>query len=236
MYFSSTEVVGFGVIWNTNPEVPGVAEAVKGVRFNRQGLFLPNLHKAICHMNRTDLNPEHTFDTFAVGPSNQFAHAVARRVGEEPGTVYNPVLLYGNSGLGKTHLMNAIGNEIVNRNPELKISYLSAELFVNELVAAIRCSKTAEFKEKFAGMDLLLIDDIHYISGKGHTIKMIAGIVSSLYERNRQIVFAGGRSTADIVDIKGMFISGFSKSLIADIQPPDIRRYKRRLLTLNSIG
>lgn len=168
------------------------------------------------------LNPRYTFDTFVVGPSNQFAHAAAMRVGENPGYAYNPLFIYGGVGLGKTHIINAIGNAIVDKNPGMIVYYVSAEQFTNEVVSSIRHEKMAELKEKYRNVDVLLIDDIQFISGKTTTQEEFFHTFNSLYEKQRQIVISSDRSPMEIADITDRLRSRFSMGLIADIQPPEV--------------
>ncbi|MDI6801211.1 MAG: chromosomal replication initiator protein DnaA [Thermodesulfovibrionales bacterium] len=168
------------------------------------------------------LNPKYTFSTFIAGPSNQFAHAAASRVGENPGYAYNPLFIYGGVGLGKTHLMNAIGNAIVDKNTSTVVCYMSTEQFTNEVVSAIRHQKMGEFKDKYRNVDVLLIDDIQFISGKATTQEEFFHTFNSLYEKQHQIVVSSDRAPLEISDITDRLRSRFSMGLIADIQPPEI--------------
>ncbi len=168
------------------------------------------------------LNPKYTFDTYVVGPSNQFAHAAAKRVGENPGASYNPLFIYGGAGLGKTHLINAVGNMIVDKNPTAVVCYVSSEHFTNEVVSAIRHGKMDEFKQKYRNVDILLIDDIQFIAGKGTTMEEFFHTFNSLYEKHRQIVISSDRSPMEISDITDRLRSRFSMGLIADIQLPEV--------------
>ena len=168
------------------------------------------------------LNPKYTFDTFVVGPSNQFAHAAASRVAENVGLAYNPLFMYGGVGLGKTHLMNAIGNTIVDGNPGTIAYYVSSEQFTNEVVSAIRHGKMGEFKEKYRNVDVLLIDDIQFIAGKDITQEEFFHTFNSLYEKQKQIVISSDRAPIEIADITDRLRSRFSMGLIADIQPPEV--------------
>ncbi|HMK42973.1 MAG TPA: chromosomal replication initiator protein DnaA [Dissulfurispiraceae bacterium] len=168
------------------------------------------------------LNPKHMFDTFVVGPSNQFAHAAAKRVAENPGTAYNPLFLYGGVGLGKTHLMNAIGNMIVDKNPGMGVHYVSSEQFVNEVVSAMRHERMSDFKEKYRNADVLLVDDIQFIAGKTATQEEFFHTFNALYGKQKQIVISSDRAPMDISDITDRMRSRFSMGLIADIQPPEV--------------
>ncbi|MCI0468666.1 MAG: DnaA/Hda family protein, partial [Nitrospirae bacterium] len=136
------------------------------------------------------LNPKHTFETFVVGASNQFAHAAALKAAESPGATYNPLFIYGGVGLGKTHLMNAIGNEIADRFKDKTIFYMPIEQFVNEVVFSLRHGKMEEFKDKHRNVDVLLVDDIQFIAGKERTQEEFFHTFNSLYEKQRQIVLS----------------------------------------------
>jgi chromosomal replication initiator protein len=168
------------------------------------------------------LNPKYTFSTFIVGPSNQFANAAAVRVAENVGVAYNPLFIYGGVGLGKTHLMNAIGNAIVDANPSIIVCYVSSEQFTNEVVSAIRHGKMGELKEKYRNVDALLIDDIQFIAGKDITQEEFFHTFNSLYEKQKQIVISSDRAPMEIADITDRLRSRFSMGLIADIQPPEV--------------
>ncbi len=168
------------------------------------------------------LNPRYTFDTFVVGPSNQFAHAASKRVGENPGLAYNPLFIYGGVGLGKTHLINSIGNAIADRRPDLTICYVSAEQFTNEVISSLRHEKMADFKDKYRNVDVMLIDDIQFIANKTTTQEEFFHTFNSLYEKQRQIVISSDRAPLEISDITDRLRSRFSMGLIADIQPPEV--------------
>lgn len=168
------------------------------------------------------LNPKYTFNTFVVGPSNQFAHAAALRVAENPGSAYNPLFIYGGVGLGKTHLLNAIGNAFVDRRHGMIICYVSSEQFTNEVITSLRHGKMAELKEKYRNVDALLIDDIQFISGKTTTQEEFFHTFNALYEKQKQIVISSDRAPQEISDITDRLRSRFNMGLIADIQPPEI--------------
>jgi chromosomal replication initiator protein len=168
------------------------------------------------------LNPKYTFDSFVVGTSNQFAHAAAKRICEGPGSIYNPLFIYGGVGLGKTHLINAIGNDIVDRHPGMVIYYVSAEQFTNEVVSSIRHEKMGELKDKYRNADILLVDDIQFIAGKTATQEEFFHTFNSLYARQSQIVISSDRAPMDISDITDRLRSRFGMGLIADIQCPEV--------------
>ncbi|MGD0283051.1 MAG: chromosomal replication initiator protein DnaA [Dissulfurispiraceae bacterium] len=168
------------------------------------------------------LSPKYTFDTFVVGPSNQFAHAAARRISENPGVAYNPLFIYGGVGLGKTHLMNSIGNMIVDKYSDKVVCYISAEQFTNEVISALRHEKMGDFKDKYRNVDVMLIDDIQFIANKTTTQEEFFHTFNALYEKQRQIVVSSDRAPLEISDITDRLRSRFSMGLIADIQPPEV--------------
>jgi len=167
------------------------------------------------------LSTRYTFDSFVVGNSNQFAQAACQAVAELPSKAYNPLFIYGGVGLGKTHLLHAVGHQIARLYPSLRLLYLSTERFTNELINAIRYDRTAEFRAKYRTIDLLLIDDIQFISGKERTQEEFFHTFNDLYESRKQIIVSSDSSPKDIPEIEERLRSRFEWGLIADIQPPD---------------
>ena len=172
------------------------------------------------------LNPKFTFDNFIVGPNNEYAHAVSLAVADNPSSVYNPLLIYGGSGLGKTHLMHAIGQHIMRTNPSLKVLYVSSEMFTSELVQALqdsvnRNAKMSAFRTKYRDVDVLLIDDIQFIEGKEATQLEFFHTFNTLYLQNKQIVISSDRQPNKLRDLDERLTSRIQSNIMADIQPPD---------------
>jgi chromosomal replication initiator protein len=168
------------------------------------------------------LNPKYTFENFVTGPSNQFAQAAANAVAESPGKTYNPLFVYGGVGLGKTHLISAIGNAVIDKWHEMVVIYVSAEQFTNEVVSAIRHEKMSELKKKYRNVDLLLLDDIHFIANKTQTQEEFFHTFNTLYEKQKQIVISSDRPPKEIGAVTDRLRSRFGMGLIADIQPPEL--------------
>ena len=171
--------------------------------------------------NNGVLNPKYTFDSFVIGKSNELAHAAALATAENPGRAYNPLFLYGGVGLGKTHLMQAVGNYVLSQNRAARVLYITGEKFTNELVFSIQSNKNEDFRAKYRNIDLLLVDDIQFISGKERSQEEFFHTFNELYENNKQIVISSDRPPKDLNPLEERLRSRFEWGLITDLSKPD---------------
>ncbi|BCR02940.1 chromosomal replication initiator protein DnaA [Desulfuromonas versatilis] len=194
----------------SSPEIPPAPPARDSEPISREGC------------GAYGLNSKYTFEEFVSGSSNQFAFAAAMAVANNPATTYNPLFIYGGVGLGKTHLVNAVGNAIHKKNPEMRVCYYTSEKFMNELINSLRYAKMDEFRNKFRSMDVLLIDDVQFIAGKERTQEEFFHTFNALYESHKQIVVTSDKFPKEIPGLEERLRSRFEWGLIADIQSPDV--------------
>ena len=190
---------------------------------------LPTLSEPVAPVTKTPsskydsmFNSKYTFDSFVVGKSNQFAYAVCQGVTKNPGVLHNPVFIYGGVGLGKTHLIQAIGHEIIKNDPKAKIAYLSSESFTNEFIDSLRDKKTDDFRKKYRKIDLLLIDDVQFFAKKEQTQEEFFHTFNELFQQKKQIVLTSDTSPDKIPDVDERLASRFAMGVVVDIQPPDL--------------
>ena len=201
---------------------------VYGTQFSNKAILNPNTTAKI---NASALNPKYTFGSFVIGKSNELAHAAAMATAENPGRAYNPLFLYGGVGLGKTHLMQAVGNYVLARNRNARVLYITGEKFTNELVYSIQANKNEEFRAKYRNIDVLLVDDIQFISGKERSQEEFFHTFNELYENNKQLVISSDRPPKDLNPLEERLKSRFEWGLITDISKPD---YETRYAILRS--
>lgn len=201
-----------------------ISDIITGNKEKKKNLLIPKTEESF--REEYYLNPNYTFDNFVVGSNNNYAHAVSLAVAEDPANTYNPLFIYGGSGLGKTHLMHAIGNYILKHNPEMKVLYVASEMFTSELIEAINNqekgnSRMNAFKQKYRSVDILLIDDIQFIEGKEATQEEFFHTFNTLYEFQKQIVISSDRHPSKLTRLDDRLKSRFQWNIVADVQYPD---------------
>lgn len=201
------------------PSRPKITPARRVTRFDERGPYVGSL------------SPRNTFETFVVGSNNQMAHAAAMAVAQSPAQAYNPLFLYGDTGLGKTHLMHAIGHAILRANPESKVAYLSTEKFTNEFIQALQENALVKFRQRYRHVDVLLIDDVQFLSGKERIQEEFFHTFNELFESQKQIILSSDRRASEIAKLEARLVSRFEWGLPADIQAPD---FETRLAILRT--
>lgn len=198
------------------------AEELPAVPAKREQQQLFNENTSVQQPDESNLNPKYVFETFVIGNSNRFAHAAAQAVANDPAHAYNPLFLYGGVGLGKTHLMHAIGNRIKQNNPSMKVLYTSSEKFTNEIINSIQNKTTEAFRQKYRNIDCLIIDDIQFLKGKEQTQVEFFHTFNALKDADKQIIISSDRPPREIETLEDRLRSRFDQGLTADIQTPDL--------------
>jgi chromosomal replication initiator protein len=215
-----------GVLRESVAAVVGPRQVLIDLPVRDQGELFPRPARRLADRRsrplHSALNPKYTFGNFVIGASNQFAHAASKAVATQPGDHYNPLFIYGGVGLGKTHLVNAIGHQITERNALARIAYLSSEAFMNELISSLRRDRMGEFKDRFRKVDVLILDDVQLLAGRERTQEEFFHTFNTLYDHRRQIVLTSDKVPKDIPDLEERLRNRFEWGLIADIQPPDV--------------
>ncbi|MBV9674374.1 MAG: chromosomal replication initiator protein DnaA [Verrucomicrobia bacterium] len=227
-YLSLVKSATTGVLGSERTIHFRIADAEQ-VNADPESLVLPepapevnNSEKDLESANNLGMNPRNTFETFVVGSNNQFAHAAALAVAQSPAKTYNPLFIYGGVGLGKTHLMQAIGQQVVERKKSFKVMYLSSERFTNEFIDAIQHNTLVKFRKRYRQADVLLIDDIHFLSGKERSQEEFFHTFNTLFDGRKQIVLSSDRPASEIANLEHRLVSRFEWGLTAELQPPDI--------------
>ena len=212
------------LIIETMEEAPPREEipSVKPLEGGAKPLFTDEKTEANDQEEKSNLNPKYVFENFVIGNSNRFAHAAAQAVANDPAHKYNPLFLYGGVGLGKTHLMHAIGNRIKQNDPRMKVLYITSEKFTNEIINSIYNKTTEAFRQKYRNIDCLIIDDIQFLKGKEQTQVEFFHTFNALYDANKQIIISSDRLPKEIETLDDRLRNRFEKGLTADVQPPDL--------------